>query len=502
MKVQWMMARTGMLLGLLLLGSTNIGIEAGAASVPQQAMSIAAAVPTAGVTKAAGFTDMTNHWAQEAVAWGVSQSIVNGYDDGGFHPDQKVTEAEFLAMLLRAFPVTNTGYAESLTPWYGAYFTYAAGQNWPVEPALANEPYLRGEAARLIAATQGQQLEMDKSIEYLLRHELAQGKTASTVDGFGKNDTLTRAESLQFIRNLVSKQLTLSMAPAISHKIAPFSLRGVVIGDFESAVISKLGQPQRKDASEYAFQWYVYNTDYSNYVQVGIKDGQVVALFSNAANWNTDKGIQSGSTHAALVAAYGEPMTYMLKGNTRLSLSNIEQVPTYEWDGNYVTFFNDLHEDSRVTAMQVIRKDVENTKPGFYGAPSEELRMAYEKELLDLANVVRVRSGKRAFTWDEKIAGTARKHSKDMADNDYFDHTNPAGKDPFARMRDDQIPYGRAAENIAAGQTSAIFAHSGWMNSFDGHREAILGDTLRLGVGVYFGGSMKIYYTQNFYTPR
>lgn len=450
----------------------------------------------------AGFSDTRGHWATDAIAWGVSQRIVNGYEDGGFHPDQSVTEAEFVAMLLRAFPVAGTSYVETLTPWYGAYFAYAQGQNWPVEPVLANEPYPRGEVARLIAATQGQQLAKDDAILLLLQRGLAQGKTSATVEGFGKQDALTRAEALQFIHNLVQKKLTMSAAPPLIKKPAPYMVRGIAIGDFESDVIAKLGQPQRKDKTEYAFEWYIYNSDYSKYAQIGIQDGQVVALYSNAATWSTDSGLQAGSSEAALKAAYGDPMKTLTKGNTRYSLPNLDTEPTYELNGNYVTFFLDAHEENRLTAIQIIRKEAESSKADFYGTGSEELRTAYERELLDLANVERTSRGKRAFTWDDKIAGTARKHSQDMAVQDYFDHTNPAGLDPFARMRADQVQYSKAAENIAAGQRSAVFAHSGWMNSFTGHREAILGDTLRLGVGVYFGGSLDIYYTENFYTPR
>ncbi|WP_164821318.1 CAP-associated domain-containing protein [Paenibacillus koleovorans] len=499
MKVGTWDIRKWLLLGLLIV----LGIGNAAWLSPSE---VGAAETSGASSSLVKFSDTDRHWAQEAIGWGVANKIVNGYEDGTFRPDRVVTEAEFLALLLRAFPVTNSGYAESLSPWYGIYFTYAAGQNWPVVPALANEPYSRGEAARLIAATQAQSLPVDGAIEFLLLHGLAQGKTAATVEGFGKYDTLTRAESLQFIRNLVNKKLTLSAAPpgnpADSGPQVSFAVRGVTIGDFESTVVNKLGQPQRKDASEYGFQWYIYNSDYANYAQIGMQNGQVVALFSNAVNWSTDTGIRTGSTGTELANAYGEPMKYMTKGNTRFSMSDTDKEPTYERNGSFVTFFIDLHDDKKVTAMQVIDKGVEYSKPGYYGSPSEELRIAYEKELLDLANVARARVGKRAYTWDDKIADTARKHSKDMADNDFFAHKNLAGQSPFDRMRADGILYSRAAENIAAGQTSAIFAHSGWMNSDEGHREAILGDTVRLGVGVYFGGSMKIYYTQNFYTPR
>jgi uncharacterized protein YkwD len=277
-------------------------------------------------------------------------------------------------------------------------------------------------------------------------------------------------------------------------------VRGVAIGDTESSVTLRLGQPQRVDVSEYAFHWYIYNADYNNYAQIGILDGEVVAIYSNAANWSTNKDIRVGSTSVQVKAAYGTQLKDMLKGNIRFQLEEVENEPTYLLDGNYVTIFLDAHDSKKAAALLVIKKQVEDGKAGYYGAPSDALRDAYERQSFDLANVSRVKFGKKVFNWNDAVAGTARKHSEDMANNTYFDHENLSGKSPFDRMKDDGIKFTRAAENIAAGQTSAIFAHSGWMNSL-GHRLNVLGETTQLGVGVYFGGTMKIYYTQNFFTP-
>jgi hypothetical protein len=53
------------------------------------------------------FSDMANHWAQKAVERAASLGFVNGYDDGTFQPDGKVTRAEFTAMLVRAISLTS-----------------------------------------------------------------------------------------------------------------------------------------------------------------------------------------------------------------------------------------------------------------------------------------------------------------------------------------------------------------------------------------------------------
>jgi uncharacterized protein YkwD len=87
-----------------------------------------------------------------------------------------------------------------------------------------------------------------------------------------------------------------------------------------------------------------------------------------------------------------------------------------------------------------------------------------------------------------------------MAENGYFSHINLQGKSPFDRMDANGLIYRQAAENIACGQFNAIFAHEAWMNS-SGHRSNILGECSKLGVGISFGGTYKVYYTQTFFSP-
>lgn len=137
---------------------------------------------------------------------------------------------------------------------------------------------------------------MNASVQYLLDAGLSQGKTAATVEGYRAAEPLSRAEAVQFIMNLRSKvtELKAAQASAVKDKAreASVSVRGIAIGDTAGQVTAKLGQPARQDASEYGFTWYVYNQDYSNYIQVGIAGGKVVALYSPSDNWHTDLGIQ------------------------------------------------------------------------------------------------------------------------------------------------------------------------------------------------------------------
>ncbi|WP_372814065.1 CAP-associated domain-containing protein [Paenibacillus sp.] len=470
-------------------------------------MTLAFTVPAASlatVSAAQGFKDTNRHWGALAIEWAAGQGIVDGYEDGTFRPDNIVSEPEFLAMLLRAYP-SPIGSAEIGQAWYEPYYVFAASRHW----SLLNNPdrnrYNRGYVARLIASTQQGTLDLNASVQYLLDAGLSQGKTAATVEGYRAAEPLSRAEAVQFIMNLRSKVTELKAAQASAVKDeareASVSVRGIAIGDTAGQVTAKLGQPARQDASEYGFTWYVYNQDYSNYIQVGIAGGKVLALYSPSDNWHTDLGIQDGAAQSTVHKQYGSPLTYILKGNTRFMLNNAKgEYDTYDIDGAYVTFFYDVHRNDIVTGVQVIGQATEQAMAAFYAGKSAALVQAFERQSFDLANAARAKLGYDAFVWSDAASATARKHSQDMADRGYFDHTNRSGLSPFDRMENDGIAYRAAAENIAAGQTSAIFAHHGWMNS-EGHRKNLLSDIKRLGVGVAFGGPMNIYYTQNFFTP-
>lgn len=458
------------------------------------------------------FVDVSaNYWASQAIQLAVQQGIVKGYPDGTFKPEAPVREAEFLAMLLRAYPEVTLPKVEG--QWYEPYYALSVEYNWPAWYENNVEQYNRGRMAQVVAATQGMRLDVEDAVQYLLDEGLSTGKTSATVAGYGMAEPLKRAEAVAFIFRMQDMGLGLHEAKDVSNPPVTIGegqsydrlqVRGVQLGDNQEQLLALLGEPERVDASEYGFEWYIYNEDYRQYAQIGLLDGRVVALYTNSADWETKEGVTFGSSLTDVNKAYGEGLEYIRKGNTRFLVNEKQQreAPVYHLEDSYVTFFIDIHEGNTVTAIQVIDEQVEHSLQSFFGEPSAELHQSFELQMLDLANVVRLRYGKGLLTWDDLVATTARKHSQDMSEGDYFSHTNLQGKDPFDRMRDDGVNFRRAAENIAAGSSSAIFAHEGLMNS-KGHRDNILlDDVTRLGVGIYFGdGSYSLYYTQKFYKP-
>ena len=135
------------------------------------------------------------------------------------------------------------------------------------------------------------------------------------------------------------------------------------------------------------------------------------------------------------------------------------------------------------------------------GSEPADTVAAYEQEVFDLVNQIREENGLEPFVYNETLAETARAHSQDMIDRDFFDHYNPDGKSPFDRMRDNGLSFSMAAENIAAGQRTPEEVVESWMNS-EGHRANILGDCKELGVGLALGGHYGYYWTQCFATVR
>lgn len=95
----------------------------------------------------------------------------------------------------------------------------------------------------------------------------------------------------------------------------------------------------------------------------------------------------------------------------------------------------------------------------------------------------------------------ARKHSKDMNDRSFFDHTNPSGESPWDRMGQAGYSYSSAGENIAGGSPDAAGTMNQWMTS-DGHCANIMSPNFEeIGVGYYPGGQWGTLWTQAFGSP-
>jgi len=454
-----------------------------------------------------GFTDIQKHWAKPTIQWALEQKIVGGYPDATFRPNKSVSEPEFLKMLLGAFPDIKIEAASDGAAWHTPYLKAGKQYNWSLLQETDAMGFNRGQVARLLAGTQGFTFEQTKdAVQYVLDLSIAGGKTSPTVEGFGMKDPLTRAEAITLIQNMKERGFKLSKSDiVVKAAAAEFQVRGLVIGDTEQTLLAKLGQPARKDASAYGFQWYIYNQDYTNYVQVGVQEGRIVGFYTTSDNWSSTRGIKLGSGSEDVAKRYGTGVSNIRKQEFGLSLTNAK---IYEQDGSYVTLFVDKFNNNKVTSLQIITKSVEDGMKEMYAPETAALKKAFALQSLDIVNATRVRNGLSVLQWDEEAARVAEKHSEDMREQKYFAHRSPQGEEPDGRFKNAGVAYSTVGENIAADQRSIIYAHEGWMNS-EGHRRAILGSWERLGVGIAFNvrnsfhpmdEEMNMYYTQNFYS--
>ncbi|HEX2254841.1 MAG TPA: CAP domain-containing protein [Thermoanaerobaculia bacterium] len=105
----------------------------------------------------------------------------------------------------------------------------------------------------------------------------------------------------------------------------------------------------------------------------------------------------------------------------------------------------------------------------------------------NLLNEARREAGRPELIFDPAIAEVARRHSRRMRDEGFFEHIDPDGKGPAQRLSAAGIGFALVGENLATVTTrgdAARFAHGLLMDNA-GHRANILdGRFTDVGVGV------------------
>lgn len=470
------------------------------------------------VSFAATFSDVDGHWAKPYIDILQPAGIINGYADGTFKPEKPITRMEFIKIVVSV--VGGTLRAPASGEYWGMpYVEYALSQKIITESEYGgltidalNQNINREEMSGIVVGALGlkgisastNDMETAKSTltdfdtgssEYYLKSLSA--VALGIITGFSEDQTFrpqsnaTRAQATTVVHRMMTK---LDYTVDLSLKVA-----GIKLGDSYETVVKLHGAAIRQDNSEYGFKWHVYHKNYQNYFMIGIQNNTVVALFTASNLITTPTGLKIGLTKAQVTSALGQPLTSIKKDSTFFNQPDAADFGVYLKDGAYISAYFDTI-DNQLFMIKVVSKPVEENYKLQYGTYTPELRTAYETEVFDLANVFRVQRQLPVFKWDEKVSATARKHSQDMAVRNFFDHVNPSGYDPFERLAADGIAFHSAGENIAAGYTNPFSVHAGWVNSV-GHRNNLIRTYSNLGVGVYFGGSYALYYTQNFITP-
>ena len=145
-------------------------------------------------------------------------------------------------------------------------------------------------------------------------------------------------------------------------------------------------------------------------------------------------------------------------------------------------------------------------------SPSGATTASAEAEFIQRINAERVKRGLNALTLDPLLMETARNHSRDMAERDYFSHHSPApaAKTPMLRyVRDLENSGGEQPASMLVGENiyycsvftkdfNVKYSHQALMDS-PGHRANILEPRYqKVGVGVYIDPIGQFYVTEMF----
>ncbi|WP_280769109.1 CAP domain-containing protein [Salipaludibacillus daqingensis] len=286
------------------------------------------------------------------------------------------------------------------------------------------------------------------------------------------------------------------------------------IGLKRDDLIDVFGEPDRRDATPYGYEWYVYYSK-ENHKQFGVdKDNQVVSAYTNSEN--VFLGEFEVRDHYDIVSSIYEfnqenTISKTLASYTfELKEEELVERPLAQTDeGVWAQFYFDKFTGE----LSSVRYLDENTllvqrpyslsyngdlpeKESLEGEKIESWQYGQAKQILELTNGIRRKHDLSSLAWHDGAAQTAFLHSEEMYELNYFSHTSENEGELSDRLIKQDVSYRMAAENIAAKYVDGIAAVEGWLNS-EGHRVNLLNDDLtHLGVGVY-----EDYYTQNFISP-
>ncbi|OAB38894.1 hypothetical protein [Paenibacillus macquariensis] len=331
-----------LLLAVLLMGTTTAAASTESQSQEQDNTEIVSIREWQGIPA----EGMNEHWAKRLFQWGIAQNVIHGYGypNQSLKPDQVVTEAEFLKMLYRAMgialPNASNAYVSSIS-WTDDLYHMAGYFNHPTVGdnnfSMRLQPITKLSAAEIISASQGVHYTGSDAITYLIGHGIANSE-ASSSEQFDGDSTFSRAEALQWIRQLALRDKLVmherpvaptdrSLLPALPNTpfavITDFSTEPVTqedfnlfgsgdlpivrFGDMKRTVDEQLGDSEGKDI----FNFDTYPLLSAHFNTNGRLDAWSIDSDTNATSsitpsLRTNKGIVLGeSTLSDIIHQYG-----------------------------------------------------------------------------------------------------------------------------------------------------------------------------------------------------
>lgn len=134
--------------------------------------------------------------------------------------------------------------------------------------------------------------------------------------------------------------------------------------------------------------------------------------------------------------------------------------------------------------------------------PEPEPTTSYNREFADrvieLVNIERAKEGLKPLKKDDTLNGLSDIRAKETVT--LFEHKRPNGTKWSTILKENNVSYTNAAENIASGYSTPEDVVNAWMNS-EGHRASIMSETYeKIGVSCYIDNNSeyKYYWDQLF----
>jgi len=171
------------------------------------------------------FEDIDNHWAKDYIVYLNSKGIVNGVNDKEFFPDENVTRAEFVSIIVRALGLNPAIYKSMVadiqgSEWYAGYVQQGFDWGFLTQSDLfrPNSNITREEMTKIVVEA----FNVDKSGDSVLPFEdkddisgwalpyikaaykngIIKGFTSTTV---GSKENTTRAQAAALLARLLDK---------------------------------------------------------------------------------------------------------------------------------------------------------------------------------------------------------------------------------------------------------------------------------------------------------
>lgn len=170
------------------------------------------------------FSDISTHWAKNEITELSAKKIINGFDDGTFRPDFNCTRAEFVTIIVNAFNLTGGGeilYNDIQTgAWYTSAIAAAAQtgviNGYPDGGFHPEDKITREEAAVVIYRLLNfLGLNTDGNMEFSDSSQISDfakeavgklggaGIVSGTDTGFEPKEYITRAQTVKIIWNIL-----------------------------------------------------------------------------------------------------------------------------------------------------------------------------------------------------------------------------------------------------------------------------------------------------------